>query len=67
MLGAVKKLLQHQQSSKSIVDAKLHIHEIYRWENLALNYDEGDKITILKGERVVIIYGNDIRLMLYEE
>ena len=25
MLGAVKKLLQHQQSSKSIVDAKLHI------------------------------------------
>ena len=33
MLGAVKKLLQHQQSSKSIVDAKLHIHEITRAAN----------------------------------
>ena len=31
--GAVKKLLQHQQSSKSIVDAKLHIHEITRAAN----------------------------------
>ena len=33
MIGAVKKLLQHQQSSKSIVDAKLHIHEITRAAN----------------------------------
>jgi len=49
MLGAVKKLLQHQQSSKSIVDAKLHFHEITRAANSlngALNYDEGEEITI---------------------
>jgi hypothetical protein len=31
--GAVKRLLQHQQSSKSIVDAKVHIHEITRAAN----------------------------------
>ena len=43
MIGVVKKLLQHQQSSKSIVDATLHIHEITRAAN-ALPKDEGEKL-----------------------
>ncbi len=57
----------------SVTQAKLGDHDGFQYIVDIDNSEkdsavvQGDKIPILKGERVVIIYGNDIRLMLYEE